>query len=169
RLQSPPCRRRRRGGRAGPDRGGRGLARRPDPSAPSTAGAPGRGGGRRAVHGGHGQLPGGHRPVRAGAGPPRPDRHAHVNGPYGNRPDAGRPYASGPHTSGAAPTAVLGLHPPDLDPASVGPRAYASRRRRHLVDAASALVLAAALAILVPCPLLLPGLGPLGRPLTALR
>jgi O-antigen ligase len=68
--------------------------------------------------------------------------------------------------AGAPAVAEPPHHPPDLEPALVGPRAYASRRRRHLLDAGSALALAAALAILVPGHLVLPGLGAIGRPVT---
>ncbi|HLV59276.1 MAG TPA: O-antigen ligase family protein [Natronosporangium sp.] len=90
--------------------------------------------------------------------------------PHVSNPDVSDPDATGSRgerrDADAPPVAELRHHPPDLDPALVGPRAYASRRRRHLLDAASALGLAAALAVLVPGHLVLPGLGGLGRPVT---
>lgn len=56
------------------------------------------------------------------------------------------------------------VHPFDLDPSLLEQRTYTTRRRRHLLDAASVLALVAALAMLVPAHLVLPGLGGIGRP-----
>jgi O-antigen ligase len=59
------------------------------------------------------------------------------------------------------------VHPLDLDPSLVGQQTYTSRRRRHLLDAASALCAAAALGMLVPAHLVVPGLTGIGRPAMA--
>jgi polysaccharide biosynthesis protein PslJ len=55
----------------------------------------------------------------------------------------------------------------DLDPSLVDRQTYASRRRRHLLDTAATLGLVAALAMLVPAHLVIPGLTGIGRPVVA--
>lgn len=65
-------------------------------------------------------------------------------------------------------TAVQQLHPLDLDPSLVERQTYTTRRRRHLLDAASVLCLIAAAAILIPAWQVLPGLAAIGRPATVL-
>jgi polysaccharide biosynthesis protein PslJ len=62
---------------------------------------------------------------------------------------------------------VARAHPLDFDPSLVGQRTYLSRRRRHLLDAASALCVAAALGMLIPAHLVVPGLTGIGRPAMA--
>jgi len=59
---------------------------------------------------------------------------------------------------------VQQVHPRDLVPSLIEQRTYTTRRRRHLLDAGAVLCLTAALAILIPAHLLLPGLTGIGRP-----